>query len=74
MAIVRGIAVRFDAGPDRCGAVEIAMEEAGGVLEARSLGGCDRPPALVWLGLVGLCEEHVLRMWPELAERNDARP
>jgi hypothetical protein len=33
VAIVRGIAVMFDAGPEDCGAVEIAMEEARGVLE-----------------------------------------
>jgi hypothetical protein len=70
VAIVRGIAVMFDAGPDQCGAVEIAMEEDGNLLAARALAGCDRPPALVWLGQVGLCEDHVLRMWPELGEPN----
>jgi hypothetical protein len=70
VAIVRGIAVMFDAGPDQCGAVEIAMEEGTDVLKARALAGCDRPPAMVWLGQVGLCEDHVLRMWPELGRSN----
>jgi hypothetical protein len=66
VAIVRGIAVMFDAGPNQCGAVEVAMEEGTDVLEARCLHGCNQPSAMVWLGQVGLCEEHVLRMWPEL--------
>jgi hypothetical protein len=70
VAIVRGIAVMFDAGPDQCGAVEIAMEDRGDTLEYRHLAGCDRPPTLVWLGQVGLCEDHVLRMWPELGVSN----
>jgi hypothetical protein len=66
VAIVRGIAVVFDAGPGQCGAVEIAMEEGADVLKARALAGCDQRPAMVWLGQVGLCEDHVLRMWSEL--------
>lgn len=66
MAIVRRIVVVFTAGPDQCGAVEVAMEEGGDMLAARALAGCGRPPAVVWLGLVGLCEDHILRMWPEL--------
>jgi hypothetical protein len=66
MAIVRGIAVMFDAGPHVCGAVEIAMEEDESVLAARVLASCAEPPLHVWLGKVGLCEQHVLRMWPEL--------
>lgn len=70
MAIVRGIAVMFDAGPDQCGAVEIAMEEGSNVLDARALAGCPERPALVWLGQVGLCEDHILRMWPELGVPN----
>jgi len=70
MAIVRGIAVMFDAGPHVCGAVEIAMEEDESLLAARILAGCDQPPARVWLGKVGLCETHILRMWPELGVRN----
>jgi hypothetical protein len=70
VAIVRGIAVMFDAGTEQCGAVEIAMEDGGNVLGARALAGCDQPPAMVWLGQVGLCEDHVLRMWPELATSN----
>jgi hypothetical protein len=70
MAIVRGIAVMFDAGQHVCGAVDIAMEEDESVLAARALAGCDQPPALTWLGKVGLCEAHVLRMWPELGQRN----
>jgi hypothetical protein len=70
VAIVRGIAVVFDAGPDECGAVEIAMEENTDVLKARALAGCNQPPALVWLGQVGLCEDHILRMWPELGRSN----
>jgi hypothetical protein len=70
VAIVRGIAVMFDAGPDQCGAVEIAMEEDTGVLKARALAGCNQPPAMVWLGQVGLCEDHILRMWPEVGWSN----
>ena len=70
VAIVRGIAVMFDAGPDQCGAVEIAIEEGTEVLKARALAGCDRPPAMVWLGQVGLCEGHILRMWPERSRSN----
>jgi hypothetical protein len=70
VVIVRGIAVVFDAGPDECGAVEIAMEEDTDVLKARALAGCNQPPALVWLGQVGLCEDHTLRMWPELGRSN----
>ena len=70
MAIVRGIAVMFDAGTDQCGAVEIAMENGGDLLVARALAGCDQPPAMVWLGQVGLCEDHILRMWPELGVSN----
>ena len=70
MAIVRGLAVMFDAGPDQCGAVECAVEEDGDVLQARAVQGCDHPPALVWLGKVGLCEAHVLQMWPELDVSN----
>jgi hypothetical protein len=70
VAIVRGIAVVFDAGPDECGAVEIAMEENTDVLKARALAGCSQRPALVWLGEVGLCENHILRMWPELGRSN----
>jgi hypothetical protein len=70
VAIVRGIAVVFDAGPDECGAVEIAMEENTDVLKARALAGCNQPPAVVWLGQVGLCEDHILRMWPELGRSN----
>jgi len=70
VAIVRGIAVVFDAGPDQCGAVEIAMEENTDVLKARALAGCTQPPALVWLGQVGLCEDHILRMWPEVGWSN----
>ena len=60
----------FDAGTDQCGAVEIAMEDGGDVLAARALAGCDQPPAMVWLGQVGLCENHILRMWPELSVSN----
>ena len=70
MAIVRGIAVMFDAGPDQCGAVEVATEDQGEVVTVRYLAACDRPPHLVWLGQVGMCEDHVLRMWPELGEPN----
>jgi NADH:ubiquinone oxidoreductase subunit E len=70
VAIVRGIAVMFDAGPDQCGAVEVAMDGDGDVLGVRCLQDCDQPPVLVWLGQVGLCEDHVLRMWPELGESN----
>jgi hypothetical protein len=70
MAIVRGIAIMLDAGLGQCGAVEIAMEEGSDVLDARALAGCNQPPALVWLGQVGLCEDHVLRMWPELGRPN----
>jgi hypothetical protein len=36
MAIVRGLAVIFDGGPERCWAVEIAVEEGGDPLEARA--------------------------------------
>ena len=43
MAIVRGIAVMFDAGPHVCGAIEIAMEEDESLLAARILAGCDQP-------------------------------
>jgi hypothetical protein len=46
------------------------MEEDESVLAARTLAGRDQPPALTWLGKVGLCEAHVLRMWPELGQRN----
>jgi hypothetical protein len=67
MAIECGIAVMFDAGLDQCGSVEVAMEDSPEALTGRWLKGCDQPPALVWLGRVGLCEDHVLRMWPELA-------
>ena len=70
MAIVRGLAVMFDAGPSRCGAVEVALEDSADVVEARCLNGCDQPPALIWLGQVGLCEAHVLQLWPELGVRN----
>jgi len=70
VAIVRGIAVTFDAGPDQCGAVECAVEEGTNVLEARAVQGCDHPVALVWLGKVGLCEDHVLQLWPELGVSN----
>jgi hypothetical protein len=40
------------------------------LLAARPLAGCAEPPAVIWLGKVGLCETHVLRMWPELGVRN----
>ena len=70
MAIVRGVAVVLSAGPHVCGALEIAYEEDESVLAARPLAGCAEPPALIWLGQVGLCETHVLRMWPELGVRN----
>jgi hypothetical protein len=70
MAIVRGIAVVFDAGPEQCGAVEIAMENGGDMLAVRALAGCNQPPTMVWLSQVGLCEDHVLRMWPELGVSN----
>jgi hypothetical protein len=70
MAIERGIAVMFEAGPYVCGAVEIAYEEDESLLAARPLAGCAEPPAVIWLGKVGLCETHVLRMWPELGVRN----
>jgi hypothetical protein len=70
MAVVRGIAVMFDAGRDQCGAVEVAVEDQGDVVAVRDLAGCNRPPHLVWLGQVGLCEDHVLRMWPELGVSN----
>ena len=58
MAIVRGLAVMFDAGPEQCGAVECVMEEGADVLQARAIKGCDHPPVMVWLGLVGLCADH----------------
>jgi hypothetical protein len=68
MAIVRGIAVVLDDGPDQCGAYEIAIEQDESMLGARIVAVCEQPPALLWLGKVGLCEGHALRMWPELAQ------
>jgi hypothetical protein len=63
VAIVRGLAVRFDAGPHQCGAVECAMEEIADVFEYRAVQeACDRPPVMVWLGLAGLCADHAALM------------
>jgi hypothetical protein len=70
MTVVRGIAVMFDAGPNQCGTVEVAMADRGDTLDCRYLRGCDQAPHLIWLGKVGLCEDHILRMWPEGGVRN----
>jgi hypothetical protein len=61
MAIVRGLIVMFEGGPDCCCAVECAMEEGGDVLEARAIQGCDHPPVTTWFG-AGLCEDHRRRL------------
>jgi hypothetical protein len=71
MAVSRGLAVVFDVGPEHCGAAEVAIEDGAGELQMRYVHRpvpCERPVAAVWLGRVGLCEEHCLQLWPQLAE------
>jgi hypothetical protein len=53
MAVVCGIAVKANAGIDRCQAVEIswdADDDYADVLTARLVKDCHRPTAFVWLG------------------------
>jgi hypothetical protein len=64
MAVVRGLAVRPNAGADRCHAIEIAWDNGddyADVLHARVVKDCDQPTAFVWLGS-GLCVGHRARL------------
>jgi hypothetical protein len=61
MAVVRGLAVMFDRGPDEWAAIEIAMEEGSDVLQSRVSQRCHKPPVTKWLG-AGLCEDHRQRL------------
>jgi hypothetical protein len=57
MAVVRGIAVKANAGIARCQAVEISWDpddDYADVLTARLVRDCHHPTAFVWLGS-GLC-------------------
>jgi hypothetical protein len=71
MAIVRGLAVVFDVGPAQCGAADVSVEDGAGVTEVRYVGRpipCPQPVAVVWFNRVGLCNDHCLQLWPNLAE------
>jgi hypothetical protein len=60
MAVVRGIAVKANAGIARCQAVEISWDpddDYADVLTARLVRDCHHPTAFVWLGS-GLCAGH----------------
>jgi hypothetical protein len=57
MAIVRGLAVNFDAGSDHCCVIEIAVEQGGDVVESRVIQQCDKPVVATWFG-AGLCSDH----------------
>jgi hypothetical protein len=60
MAIVRGLAFKVNAGPQRCGSYQAALDASLGLdrllpmVAVRALGECDRPPITTWLGS-GIC-------------------
>jgi hypothetical protein len=60
MAVVRGLAVRPNAGADRCHAVELAIEaddDYADAITASVVAVCVQPAVFVWLGS-GLCAQH----------------
>jgi hypothetical protein len=63
MAIVRGLAFKVNAGPERCGSYQAAWDASLGLdrllpMEAvRVLDQCDQPPITTWLGS-GICGDH----------------
>jgi hypothetical protein len=65
MAIVRGLAFKVNAGPERCGSYLAAWEASLGLdrllpmAAVRVLDECDQPPITTWLGS-GICAEHLL--------------
>jgi hypothetical protein len=65
MAIVRRLAFKGNAGPERCGSYQAAWEASLGLdrllpmAAVRVLGECEQPPITTWLGS-GICAEHLL--------------
>jgi hypothetical protein len=65
MAIVRGLAFKVNAGPERCGSYQAAWEASLGLdrllpmAAVRVLGECGQPPITTWLGS-GICAEHLM--------------
>ncbi len=56
MAIVRGLAFKVNAGPERCGSYQAAWDASLGLdrllpmAAVRVLDDCDQPPITTWLG------------------------
>ena len=64
MAIVRGLAFKVNAGPERCGSYQAAWASLGldrllPMEAVRVLDQCEQPPITTWLGS-GICAEHLL--------------
>jgi hypothetical protein len=65
MAIVRGLAFKVNAGPERCGSYQAAWDASLGLdrllpmAAVRVLDECDQPPITTWLGS-GICGDHLL--------------
>jgi hypothetical protein len=64
MAVVRGIALKVQAGSGRCHVYDVVWDERGGLTETgRALSGCDQPPVTTTLGS-GVCAEHAVLFGP----------
>jgi hypothetical protein len=65
MAIVRGLAFKVHAGPERCGSYQAAWDASLGLdrlLPMAAVGvldQCDQPPITIWLGS-GICGDHLM--------------
>jgi hypothetical protein len=65
MAIVRDLAFKVNAGPERCGSYLAAWEASLGLdrllpmAAVRVLSECEQPAITTWLGS-GICAEHLL--------------
>jgi hypothetical protein len=59
VGIVRGLALKVNAGKERCWIQELAWEENGELLTepSRVVGWCDQPPAIIIHGS-GICVDH----------------
>jgi hypothetical protein len=59
MAVVRGLALKVNAGKERCWVQELAWEENGKLTDetSRVVGWCDQPPVIIVAGS-GVCVDH----------------
>jgi hypothetical protein len=63
VAVVRGVALKLQAGSGRCQVYEVAWDDRGRLDDARELFGCGQPPVKTVLGS-GVCADHAVLFGP----------